>query len=254
MINICALIFSSPEIIREMERQPHILSVITEDEKILHLTEGHARRIPIFNVMLDLDTDYNTTEQIFVPFKAKVIHDFFFWDANNDFTSILEWSEIIDLFKFADYIDSDAFMTHYVRIILPTILNEWNTCYARYFLSLSQNREYIKKVEEHDDEWNYSDECIVLGEIDKKEVHNNDISITYIPLKQLTWIFPRLSFQAREVLYNALPRDHLYKESVRNMKEKYRLVLNKSNRHVNHYKWRSLLGMRMVDGLEMNRT
>lgn len=67
--------------------------------------------------------------------------------------------DVINLLIFADCADCHSLIKYFVRYILSSVLNEPNTCYARYLLSIHHNPDYIKIVEEHDDEWDCSCEC-----------------------------------------------------------------------------------------------
>lgn len=208
------------------------MCLMTKCGGTLHLSENDAKKIKLFKNILKFTNDEHCT--IKVNFSRQVIQTYLFWKQINNITDIMDWSDVLNLIIFADYADCYDFITYFVRCILPSILNERNTCYARYLLSIRQNPDYIKIVEEHDDEWDCSYECKELQQIDEKDEESGDNILTYIPFKELIWVFPRLSFPSRERLARLFPPSHPYGKRLREMLAKYVLVMHKDGRNESH--------------------
>lgn len=162
-----------------------------------------------------------------MDFTKHTVQAYLFWHKINNITDIMDWEDTINLLIFADYAGCDDFIRYFVRNILPAILNEPNTCYARYLLSIRRNSDYIKTVEEHDDEWNNSWECKELQKIDETEDHSDDNVLTHIKFDELIWLFPRLSFSSRQRLARLFPTAHSYGKRLREMLVKYCYVMHK---------------------------
>lgn len=212
-----------------MEKADRKLVVVTKCGE-LNLSAEEVENIPLFKNVFEATNERNCL--INVDFKKRTVQALLFWFQISNITNIMDWEEVICLFIFADYVGCQEFIRYFVRTILPGILNERNTCYARYLLSIDNNPEYIKIVEEHDDEWVNHYECRELEKIDNREDHSYDNMLTYVPFEELRWLFPRLSFSRRETLARLFPTSHSYGKKLREMLLEYKLIIHKSNLNI----------------------
>lgn len=160
-----------------MEKVNRKLVVPTKCDGELNLSEEEVGKIPLFKNTFE-SADGGSCS-ISVDFNKRTVQALLFWYKITNITGIMEWEEVTGLFIFADFAGCQDFIQHFVRKILPAILNERKTCYVRYLLSIRLNPEYIKIVEDHEDEWLNRYECKELEKAEIQEDHSHDIMLTY---------------------------------------------------------------------------
>lgn len=190
-----------------------LLNVRTCNGVIMILTEKEIERIEVFRDMVEYTIN---SQPIDVDFPDNVIRNYLKWSLNNETVMQLEWSDLIDLFIFADFAGCEEYKTYFVKNMVSIVfIEEESVLTIRYLLSLSRDRKYLYAA--------YDDKNILYDPLE--EFDNEDYLLTHIKVDDLEELFNILPLYKQAKLKESFPRNHRFRDHVFKMifycREKY---------------------------------
>lgn len=189
-----------------MQTTSVVLVINTNEGEPIFVSEDEAMQVPLFHDILQYTHHSDETLNIEVPFSTATISTYFKWIENNEITNEMEWTNLIDLFLFANFINCEKYKSHFVLNMIENVLIDENVLTIRYLLSMTRDHAYLTAESDNDNHL-----------FDPLEAFdNNDYLLSYVKLEDLLVLFRRLPMYAQQKLHQSFPRNHQYRQHLFN--------------------------------------